>query len=329
MLRGQVRVTNNTPPLFSIVIPFFNNRAELARCFPTVVEVRERNSAVREIIAVDDCSTDGTADWIRQNYPDVTVLINSRNLGFGRTCLEGIRQARHDWIILLNSDIEIISDIVTPLVEDIQKCQGLFSVGFFSFDEKGGKFEGRKKFVAKTGLFKTRNNYSGEYVEGALYDTFYACGGHSLISREKFCALNGFSPVFEPFYWEDTDLSYRAMKRGWPVFFDPRCRVIHAQRGSIRTANGERFILTIQTRNKMLFFWKNVSSPALWLYHAVGMFFRVLTSWIAGDFVFYSALWKALAKLPQIMALRSLEKKMWVKKDRELFKIGRDCNMRK
>ena len=322
-------MTNDKPLFFSIVIPFFNNRAELARCFSTVVEVRARNSAVKEIIAVDDCSTDGTAEWIRQHYPDVTVLVNSQNLGFGRACLEGIRHARNNWIILLNSDIEINSDIVAPLVEDIQKCPGLFSVSFFSFDEMGGKFEGRKKFIAKTGLFKTRNNYSGEYVEGTLYDTFYACGGHSLISREKFLALNGFSPVFEPFYWEDADLSYRAMKRGWPVFFDPRCRVVHAHRGSIRTANGERFISIIQTRNKMLFFWKNVSSPMLWLHHAGGMFFRVLTSWVAGDFVFYRAFWKGLAKLPQVMTIRAYEKRMWIKKDRELFRIGSDHGMHK
>jgi GT2 family glycosyltransferase len=39
--------------------------------------------------------------------------------------------------------------------------------------------------------------------------------------------LKGFSPVFEPFYWEDTDLSYRGQQQGWKVLFDPRCKVIH------------------------------------------------------------------------------------------------------
>jgi GT2 family glycosyltransferase len=308
---------------FSIVIPFFNNRAELARCFPSVVKLLGQPGAVGEIIAVDDCSTDGTAEWIRHHHPEVTLLANTANLGFSQTCLRGIREARHTWVILLNSDIEIISDIITPCIEDIKKQPDLFSVGFFSFDEKGAKFEGRKKLIAKTGLFKTRNNFSSEYAEGTLYDTFYACGGHCLVSREKFLALNGFSPVFEPFYWEDADLSYRAMKRGWLVVFDPRCRVVHARRGSIRAANDERYVALIQTRNKMLFFWKNVSSPSLWLRHGAGMLLRLLTSWMAGDFVFYIAFVNAVKRLPGVRRERAGEVKLWRKSDRELFKLGR------
>jgi GT2 family glycosyltransferase len=308
---------------FSIVIPFFNNRAELARCFPSVVKLLGQPGAVGEIIAVDDCSTDGTAEWIARHHPDVTLLVNAANLGFGRTCLRGIREARSEWIILLNSDIEIISDILAPCIEDIKKHPDLFSVGFLSVDETGAKFEGRKMLIAKTGLFKTRNNFSGEDAEGTLYDTFYACGGHALVSREKFLVLNGFSPVFEPFYWEDADLSYRAMKRGWPVFFDPRCRVVHARRGSIRMANDERFVSLIQTRNKMLFFWKNVSSPSLWLRHGAGMLLRLFTSWMAGDFVFYRAFVKALKKLPAVRKERAEEVLQWRKSDRELFKLGR------
>ncbi|MGA2508271.1 MAG: glycosyltransferase family 2 protein [Chitinispirillaceae bacterium] len=321
-------MTNADSPRFSVVVPFYNNRAVAPESFPSIARLRGQGSSVDEIIAVDDCSTDGTADWIRENCPGVTLVANERNLGFGQTCRRGIERAANAWIILLNSDVTIISDIITPLVEDVQKYPDLFTVGFFSFDEKGGKFEGRKKIVPKTGLFKTRNNYSGEYVDGTLYDTFYACGGHALISREKFLRLNGFSPVFEPFYWEDADLSYRAMKRGWQVFFDPRCRVVHRHSGSIRSANREHFIKQIQTRNKMLFFWKNISSPLLWLRHATGMAVRLLTSWIAGDFIFYSAFGKALLKLPQVREERSKEKKEWRKNDRDLFRTGTTANMK-
>jgi GT2 family glycosyltransferase len=319
-------MTGETAPRFSIVIPFFNNEAILPRCLPTVARLLDANGAVGEIIAIDDCSTDGTAGWIRRNHPEITLLVNGANLGFGRTCLEGIRRACNDWVILLNSDIEIVSAIVGPLAEDIRKHPDLFAIGFYSFDEKGRKFEGRKMFVAKTGLFKTRNNFSAEYAEGTLYDTFYACGGHCLVSREKFLALNGFSPVFEPFYWEDTDLSYRAMNRGWPVFFDPRCRVVHAHHGSIRTANGERYIKLIQTRNKMLFFWQNISSPALWVYHAAGMLFRALTAWMAGDFIFYKALIMAVMKIPKINRVRRAESAAWRRGDRELFRRGTSAN---
>lgn len=311
--------------LFSIVIPVFNNKAILPLYFPSVAQLLQ-NENVSEIIAVDDCSTDGTPEWILNNYPDVKLIHNEKNLGFGKTCYNGIKQAKSNWIILLNSDIKIESDIISPLVEDVNKYTDLFSVGFYSFDEKGGKFEGRKWFMPKTGLYKTRNNYTGDYIDGLLYDTFYTCGGHCLLSREKFLLLNGFSTVFEPFYWEDADLSYRAMKRGWKVLFDPRCKVTHCHKGSIRSSNSARKISVIQTRNKMIFFWKNVSSPLLWIYHISGMSLRILTSWIAGDFIFYSALIKALGKLPHVFSEFSYESKFWKVKDRVLFKVGRGIN---
>lgn len=317
---------DQTAPLFSIVIPFHNNRLIAPVCLPTVVRLRQEERRVGEIIAVDDCSTDGTADWIRSNHPEINLIKNERNLGFGKTCWNGIASAKHEWIILLNSDVKIESAIIPPLLEDIERHPDLFAVGFHSFNESGGNFEGRKMFIAKTGLFKTRNNFSTAYSEGKLYDTFYACGGHCLLSREKFISLHGFSPVFEPFYWEDADLSYRAMKRGWPVYFDPRCRVVHCHRGSISSANRARYIKVIQTRNKMLFFWKNVSLSRLWAYHAAGILFRLFTSWVAGDFIFYSALLGALKKVREVLQERSIERKTWTRDDRSLFRIGRTEN---
>lgn len=311
--------------LFSIVVPVFNNKEILPLCFPSVAQLL-RNENVSEILVVDDCSTDSTPDWILKNYPEVKLIRNEKNLGFGKTCYNGIKQAKSDWIILLNSDIKIESDIIAPLIDSVNRNIDLFTVSFYSFNEKGERFEGRKLFMPKTGLYKTRNNYTGDYINGRLYETFYSCGGHCLLSKEKFLLLNGFSTVFEPFYWEDADLSYRAMKRGWKVLFDPRCKVTHCHKGSIRSSNSARLISMIQTRNKMLFFWKNVSSPLLWIYHISGMSFRVLTSWIAGDFIFYSALIRALARLPDVYSEYSYESKFWKIKDSVLFRTGRGNN---
>jgi GT2 family glycosyltransferase len=309
-------------PLISVVVPLYNNRAIVPECFPSVAALRGPGSAVGEIVAVDDGSSDGTAAWLRERYPEVTLLVNGRNMGFGRTCRRGIEQASCPWVVLLNSDVRVVSDIITPLVEHIRTLSDLFAVSFYSFNEKNEKFEGRKKIVPKTGLFKVRNEFSGDYADGVRYDTFYACGGHMLVSREKFLALGGFSEVFEPFYWEDVDLSYRAGKRGWKVFFDPRCRVVHAHGASIRTRHHARDVEMVQTRNRMLFFWKNVSSPTLWLRHTAGMAVRILFSWISGDFIFYRAFGEALVRLPQAMRERSVEKKEWRQRDRDLFRIG-------
>ena len=176
-------MTTADQPLFSIVIPFFNNSAIAPECLPTAAALRRKNSAVAEIIAIDDCSIDGTAAWISKNHPDVTLLTNEQNLGFGRTCRRGIEKASSPWIILLNSDVKLVSDIVTPLIEDIRNHPDLFAISFYSFNGKNEKFEGQKKIVPKTGLFKTRNNFSGEYAEGVLDGALVAIDPHAGIEN--------------------------------------------------------------------------------------------------------------------------------------------------
>jgi GT2 family glycosyltransferase len=310
-------------PRYSIVIPFYNNREIISTCLPSVIKLREKHENITQILAIDDCSTDGTPDLIQKSYPQVTLVKNSTNLGFGKTSNRGIKQAENEWVILLNSDIKITSDIIPSLNEAVLTTEDLFQVAFYSFNELNEKFEGQKYYIGKTGLFKTRNNFSSKYNDNKLYDTFYACGGHCLISREKFLLLNGFSPVYEPFYWEDTDLSYRGLKRGWKVLFDPQCKIMHCHRGSIRSSNSKRQIGIIQTRNKILFFWKNISSVRLWMYHLTGMSFYLLTSWLTGNLIFYSSLWRAFVKIPQLAKERKSEEKHWKVNDLVLFKIGK------
>lgn len=283
----------------------------------------QNEETITEIIVIDDCSSDDTGNFFRINYPSVTLLTNKTNLGFIRSCYRGILESKNPWIILLNSDIQIRSNLVEPLIEDINTDPDLFAVSFYSFHESGNRFEGRKYLIQKCGIFKTRNDFSREYTEGKLYDTIYATGGHCLLCRDKFLKLGGFSKVFEPFYWEDADLSYRALKHGWNVYFDPRCKVNHDHSKTIRLSNSSTKIKTIQTRNKLIFFWKNVSSPLLWFIHLSGLLFCVLTTWTYADFIFYKALFGAVRKIPQIIRIRFTENKFRVKPDRCLFQIGR------
>jgi GT2 family glycosyltransferase len=307
---------------YSIVIPYYNNALILQECLPSVIALRKAHPEITEIIGVNDCSTDQTSVLLKENFNDVTVIDNTVNMGFGKTCNKGIATADNEWIILLNSDIALSTDPITHLNRAISEIPDLFQVAFYSFHENGERFEGQKFIIGKTGLFKTRNNFI-EYDMNRFYDSFYACGGHCLISKSKFLALGGFSEIYEPFYWEDADLSYMGHKAGWRVVFAPQCQVIHKHRGSIRTAHRQRFIDIIQTRNKILFFWKNVSSVRLWYYHLIGLTFRTLTSWIAGDFVFYFALQKALKQIPVLAKKRHWNKKYNRVRDTVIFNTGK------
>src|SRR3990170_4939166 len=96
----------------SIILPNWNGRTLLTKNLPSVVETHPD-----EIIVVDDGSTDGSASYLREHYPQVKVVEHEGNEGFGKSCNDGVKQAKGDIIILLNTDVIPEKDIlehVTP-----------------------------------------------------------------------------------------------------------------------------------------------------------------------------------------------------------------------
>ncbi len=90
----------------SVVIPNWNGRDLLERYLPSVVEALAGNPE-NEVIVVDNGSTDGSADFVRERFPSVRVLALDRNLGFGGGSNAGFRAAKNDIVVLLNSDMRV------------------------------------------------------------------------------------------------------------------------------------------------------------------------------------------------------------------------------
>src|SRR5262249_13491554 len=114
-----------------------------------------------------------------------------------------------------------------------------------------------------------------------LFPVFYAGGGSSAYDRKKFLALGGFDSLYEPFYLEDTDISYMAWKRGWTIHYEPRSLVYHEHRATIGRRFEERTIRAVLKKNYLLFAWKNIHNWRWLLEHFAntygGMWVRLLT----------------------------------------------------
>src|SRR4051812_17017386 len=99
----------------TVVIPNWNGKHLLAKYIPdlcTALAVNPEN----EILVVDNGSTDGSADFLRANFPQVTVLALPENLGFGGGSNAGFRAAKNDIVVLLNSDMRVAQDFLAPLL---------------------------------------------------------------------------------------------------------------------------------------------------------------------------------------------------------------------
>jgi O-antigen biosynthesis protein len=245
------------PRSASVVIPNWNGKDLLEKYLPSVVEALAGN-ADNEIVLVDNGSSDGSAAFVKSAFPGVKLLELPRNLGFGGGCNAGVRAARNDIVVLLNSDMCVDRGFLDPLLDGFTD-DGVFAVScqiFFSDPNKLREETGLTQGCWQDGALRVRHRDDPAVNE--LFPVFYAGGGSCACDREKFLELGGFDPLYEPFYLEDTDLSYAAWKRGWKVLYQPRSIAYHEHRGSIGKFFTRDWVEEVLRKNCLLFAWKNI-----------------------------------------------------------------------
>jgi GT2 family glycosyltransferase len=305
----------------SIVIPNWNGRELLEKYLPSVVAAASKNPG-NEVLVVDNGSTDGSAEFLRVNFPPVKVLALKQNLGFGGGSNAGFRAAKNDIVVLLNNDMRVEPDFLEPLLEGFTD-EDVFAVScqiFFSDPSRQREETGLTQGWWEGGLLRVRHRID-DAVTG-LYPCFYGGGGSSAFRRRHFFELGGFDELLSPFYLEDTDLGFLAWKRGWKVLYQPRSKVIHEHRGTI----GRRFspdkIQTVLKKNHILFCWKNIHEWRRLGPHFLFILGDALMSEAFGDSVervSLQGIWHAFLQLPQALRSRWSARRLAVVSDSETF----------
>jgi GT2 family glycosyltransferase len=302
-------------PSVSIVIPNWNGVDLLRANLPAVHAAAEHYAGKVEILVVDDASTDDSMDFVRCMAPFAKVVGCPRNGGFAVAVQTGMEAASYEIVALLNTDIHPKLDFLAPLAQHFERSD-VFAVSCLGLRDDGLTHgEGAKLPRFKRGLLKFIPAFPSEPMP-----SFYAVGGHCALSRAKFLELGGFDSLFEPFYWEDVDLCYRAWKRGWKTIFEPSSRVIHRHRqGAIARSFRHARVATTNHRNRLLFMWKNIGVVKLLAYHLPMMSLRMLLGFLWLDFRFYAAFGRALTRLPATIRSRREARRSSVMTDREIF----------
>jgi len=302
----------------SIIIPNYNGRDLLKKNLPKIfTELKRSNLEKTEIIVVDDASTDDSLSILNELAKDqnIKVLPNERNLGFSPTVNKGVRAASGEIIILLNTDIYPQEGFLEPLLSHF-KDEKVFAVGCLDKSIEGEKtvLRGRGLGIWKRGFLVHRRG------EVDKTDTLWVSGGSSAFRKTIWEGLGGLNELFAPFYWEDIDLSYRALKSGYKVIFEPKSVVIHEhEKGAIKAEYSPLQIKTIVYKNQFIFVWGNADSDLilsniLWLpYHFVKTLIRF-------DWPFFLGFFNALLLIPKVLGFRHGAQKLFVKKDREVIK---------
>jgi len=245
---------------WSIVIPLYQTIPFIDRNLPQILKL-----GADQIIMVDDASPDNDAEHVKQNYPQVEIYRNEKNLGFGSTVNRGVSYATGDYLLLLNIDTFPEQDILPILEKDFQDPD-VFGVS-----------------LAEQECGPTKMIISDGYIAHApitprptkITDSFWISDGSGAFRKSMWDQLDGFDPLYDPYYWEDIDLCYRARQRGWKSLWNPDAHIQHYHGSTIGKATDPILKSRIQERNQLLFTWKHLP-PKFWTWHLAHLIKRTI-----------------------------------------------------
>lgn len=304
----------------SIIIPNYNGEDLLKKNLPKVLsEVKSYKDYKSEVIVVDDASKDSSISYLEKvtkEHQNFKFFINKKNLGFSSTVNKGVRESTGDVVILLNSDVYPENNFLEPLLKHFSD-EKVFAVGCLD-----KSIEGEKVVERGRGL--------GQWKKGFLIhkrgevnktNTLWVSGGSGAFRRSIWDELGGFNELYNPFYWEDIDLSYRALKSGYKVLFEPKSVVKHEhEKGAIKSRYSSKKVKIISYRNQFLFSWENATDYYLQFQHFLYLPYHLVKALIRMDSAFFIGFFSALILLPKVIKSSFTYQKSFVLKDSEVIK---------
>lgn len=237
----------------TIVIPNYNGMQYLPACMQALAE----QDYPAHILIVDNGSTDGSPQWIKEHYPEVELICLQENTGFCGAVNRGIRESRTPYVLLLNNDTEVKSGFTEALVRAMESSDRVFSVSARMLDmrderllDNGGDLYCALGWAYARGKGKTADRYDRPAR------IFSACGGAALY-RKAILDQIGYFDELHFAYLEDVDIGWRARIYGFSNLYEPAAQVLHAGSG----ASGSRynaFKANLSSANSVYIIGKNM-----------------------------------------------------------------------
>jgi hypothetical protein len=215
-------------PRVSVVVVNYNGKHFLSDCFSAIFRQIYPPS---EVIMVDNASRDDSLDFVRDNFPQVTVLVNEANMGFAGGTNVGIQRSTGEFILTLNNDTQIdpafLQEITRPVIEDPSVGMCASKMTF-----PDGRINSTGICISRSGAAWDRGMFEpdkGQYDR--VEEVFGPCAGAALYRRAMLDEIGLFDEDFFLFM-EDVDLAFRARLSGWKCIYVPSAQVVHKHGGT-------------------------------------------------------------------------------------------------
>jgi GT2 family glycosyltransferase len=253
----------------AITIVTYNSGRFIKRCLDSILD---QTYPFKEIILIDNCSTDGTTDILEPFEDRCRIIYNEENIGFAAAQNQAIAMSNSDWVLTLNPDVLLLPDFITALVHAGNLDPRIGTVCGKLLTMSAGFDFPEKPMVDSTGIYFTPtlrhlDRGSLEYDNGHYRQYEYVFGATAaaaLYRREMIEDISLDGEFFDSdffVYREDADVAWRSQLLGWKCLYAPYARGYHVRKalpGNRRALPPE--INMHSVKNRFLLRIKNISS---------------------------------------------------------------------
>lgn len=243
----------------TIVIPNYNGKHFMEPCLASLGRQTYKDF---EILVVDNASTDGSIEYLKEHYPDIRIIALDQNYGFSKAVNVGIRHSSAPYVILLNNDTTVDEHFVDEMRKAIEQSPRIFSVSSKMIQmyhpeliDSAGDLYTLPGWGVCRGVGRPVSNYS------EADEIFSACAGASIYRRRVFQKIGYFDENHFA-YLEDIDIGYRAKIYGYRNMYCPSAIVFHVGSGT-SGSKYNAFKVKLSARNNIYVNYKNMPLPFL------------------------------------------------------------------
>jgi GT2 family glycosyltransferase len=240
-----------------IAVLNYNGAYLMGQCLPSVLDAARRSRHNCKLVVVDNASTDNSREVIKEQFPQFEFFpVEENKVLCSLNKVAAVSEA--EIMIFLNNDLKVDVNFIDPLIEIFLTRKNVFLAAARVYNFEGDDLEeGRTKLVFSGGVFKAISKYKG--YEKELNDVAYTFqAGFGAFSRKIYLQLGGYDSLYLPGILEDTDICFRAWRRGYVAYYQPASHIFHMGKESFKKRYGNRKLLAISHRNSYIFIWKNI-----------------------------------------------------------------------
>lgn len=256
-------MNSSQPSLCTVLVLNYNGIDFLKRFCQSWIDFLPDNT---ELVIADNASTDESLMYLKESYPQIRLIELQKNHGFAQGYNFAMEEVVTPYCILLNSDIEIKSDWVPPLIEMLESNESIAAVqpkirdqkasDHFEYAGAAGGFVDRLYYPFCRGrIFQSIEKDENQYDDSI--EIFWATGAAIALRTEEFKMIGGFDSDFFA-HMEEIDLCWRFKSMGKKIMFQPGSTVYHVGGGTLSYASSKKTFLNF--RNSLLMIFKNEAS---------------------------------------------------------------------